>query len=306
MLNKALTTGQIPREYQTISRNQKHFRGHLAVSKHIHANICDATRFYCTYKKLSMDNTINRTIRATYKHLNMFGMNDVIGEFEEYDKRLESMGVGCAIDDIAELEKIRYTRINAVYKPLINLCKTVLSNKNAQSSSGGSRQDISYFIDIAELWEMYLLKLLQRNLPPEYLVYSPNANVGDFLLNNNMRELRPDIIIERNNKVVMIIDAKYKWYSEFGNTAKLGVSREDLYQMTTYLYHYGKQGSPIVGIFTAPIACKEKDIHTYSENSNHRIGLVNLNIEDAGDDINKIYSLEKEYIDEISDLLKAL
>lgn len=306
MLNKALTTGQIPREYQTISRNQKHFRGHLAVSKHIHANICDATRFYCTYKKLSMDNTINRTIRATYKRLNiMLGMNkNVISEFEEYDKRLESMGVGCAIDDIAELDKIRYTRINAVYKPLINLCKTILSNKNAQSSSGGSRQDISYFIDIAELWEMYLLKLLQRNLPPEYLVYSPNAHVGDFLLNNNMRELRPDIIIERNNKVVMIIDAKYKNYSELGAISQSGIQRDDLYQMCTYLYHYGKMNDSIIGLFSSPCSqINNNDIHSFSSNNKHRIGLVNLNAENT---MEKIHEEENNYISKIKKYLSEL
>lgn len=69
MLNKALTTGQIPKGYEIITRNQKNYRERLSLYKHIHANLCDASRFYCTYKKLSMDNTINRTIRATYQIL---------------------------------------------------------------------------------------------------------------------------------------------------------------------------------------------------------------------------------------------
>ena len=63
MLNKALTLGQIPRNYVEIKNNQKHFRGRLDIAKHIRANLCDASRFYCSYGKLSMDNTINRTIR---------------------------------------------------------------------------------------------------------------------------------------------------------------------------------------------------------------------------------------------------
>lgn len=37
-------------------------------------------------------------------------------------------------------------------------------------------------IDIAELWELYLLRLLQRNLSPDYYVYSPNALSGGVSL----------------------------------------------------------------------------------------------------------------------------
>ena len=37
LLNKALTVGQIPREYKTVQKNQKHFKGHLNISKHIHS-----------------------------------------------------------------------------------------------------------------------------------------------------------------------------------------------------------------------------------------------------------------------------
>ena len=56
-----------------------------------------------------------------------------------------------------------------------------------------------------------------------------------------MREIRPDIIIEKNGRKAMIIDAKYKKYSTFGFTSKnfQAVSRDDLYQMIAYLYHYG-------------------------------------------------------------------
>lgn len=306
MLNKALASNQIPKEYQTITRNQKNFHGRLMVSKHIKENLCNASMFYCTYKKLSMDNIINRAIRETYKALDKKGLSALVGEFSEYDNRLSSLGVVSELDNINQIDTIRYTKMNYAYFPVMQLSKAILSNKNAESYSEGKKADVSYFIDVAELWEMYLLKLLQRKLPDEYRVYSPNAQNGEYLLEKNAREIRPDIIIEKANRVVMIIDAKYKWYENFGKTAKTGVSREDLYQMVTYLYHYGQEETTIAGIFSSPAPNPDKhEVYSFSNNPNHQIGLLNLDIEKCGEDTEKLHEEEDTYINSIINILKT-
>jgi 5-methylcytosine-specific restriction endonuclease McrBC regulatory subunit McrC len=254
-----------------------------------------------------MDNLINRTIRTVYSKLKIKGVSTIVGEFEAYDKFLESMGVMANLNDVQEIGNVRYTRLTEPYKPVMELSKTILSNLRAESESqNGKMSEVSYFIDIAELWEMYLLKLLQNNLPSEYVVYSPNVNSNAHLLEGKMREIRPDIMIERDGRIVMIIDAKYKNYNQFGRTSQYGIQREDLYQMTTYLYHYGNENQPIMGIFTSPVACAGNDIHTFSENRNHRIGLVNLNIESAEDDVEKLHESEAEYISKLINLLRTI
>ena len=307
MLNRALTTGQIPKEYITVTKNQKNYHGRLTIAKHIRANLCDATRFYCSYKKLSMDNTINRVIRSIYIILKSKGLSSLVAEFEAYDKYLCSMGVGAEVVDVHEIDDIRYTRLSAPYKPVMELSRTILANHKAESSNDKSvNSDVSYFIDIADLWEMYLLKLLQNNLPSEYYVYSPNTGFGDSLLEGGMREIRPDIIIEKNGRVLMIIDAKYKDYTQFGKSALFGVNREDLYQMTTYLHHYGKEDQSIIGLFTSPVPCSEDDVYAYSHNKNHRIGLVNLDIVNADDNIELLHKNEQIYLDNITKILTSL
>lgn len=307
MLNRALTTGQIPKEYITVTKNQKNYHGRLTIAKHIRANLCDATRFYCSYKKLSMNNTINRVIRSIYIILKNKGLSSLVAEFEAYDKYLCSMGVGAEVVDIHEIDDIRYTRLSAPYKPVMELSRTILANHKAESSNDKSvNSDVSYFIDIADLWEMYLLKLLQNNLPSEYYVYSPNTGFGDSLLEGGIREIRPDIIIEKNGRVLMIIDAKYKDYTQFGKSALFGVNREDLYQMTTYLHHYGKEDQSIIGLFTSPVPCSEDDVHAYSHNKNHRIGLVNLDIVNADDNIELLHKNEQIYLDNITKILTSL
>lgn len=307
MLNRALTIGQTPKEYQTVTKNQKHYKGHLNVTKHIQTNLCDWTRFYCTYKKLSFDNTINRTIRCVYANLKQKGLTTLINEFEQYDKYLESMGVLPYVD-LNMIENIRYTRMNAPYLSVMNLSKSILMHIKAESAHEGTQNGCSYFIDIAELWEMYLLKVLQRNLPSCYQVYSPNTHHGDFLLHHEMREIRPDIIIEKDGRILAIIDAKYKPYRYFGKTSleRIFVQREDLYQMSTYLYHYGTRDKPILGLFSSPVKSEKNDIHTFSRNQNHQIGLINLDIESADGNIPDIHLEEASYAKTISNLLKTL
>ena len=162
-------------------------------------------------------------------------------------------------------------------------------------------------IDIAELWELYLLRLLQRNLSPDYYVYSPNALSGDCLLEGGMRTIRPDILIEKDGNVILIIDAKYKYYSQVGKTgAKNGcVHRDDLYQMNTYLYHYGR-GRRIAGILTSPVKESDSALHRYANNTEHRIGVVNLNIHSCGNDVGKIHEEERSYVKRILDILGEL
>lgn len=254
-----------------------------------------------------MDNTINRVIRSIYIILKSKGLSSLVAEFEAYDKYLCSMGVGAEAVDVHEIDDIRYTRLSAPYKPVMELSRTILANHKAESSNDKSvNSDVSYFIDIADLWEMYLLKLLQNNLPSEYYVYSPNTGFGDSLLEGGMREIRPDIIIEKNGRVLMIIDAKYKDYTQFGKSALSGVNREDLYQMTTYLHHYGKEDQSIIGLFTSPVPCSEDDVHAYSHNKNHRIGLVNLDIVSVDDNIELLHKNEQIYLDNITKILASL
>ena len=70
----------------------------------------------------------------------------------------------------------------------------------------------------------------------------------------------------------------------------------------TYLYHYGK-GRPLAGIFTSPVAETEQILHRYANNPNHRIGVVNLDIKSCCNDLEKIHSAEKLYIDRIKRIL---
>ena len=194
---------------------------------------------------------------------------------------LQSFGVESKIIHSKEIQNIRYSKLNIYYKKVMGLSSLILKSQSKNSDATSNNNDsFSYFLDIAELWENYLLKVLQRHLTG-YHIYSPNEEGGISLFDDGSREIRPDIIIERAGQVVAVLDAKYKWYSQIGRYADYNhaVSRDNLYQMSTYMYHYSKEKEKIIGLFISPVVQEGVDLKTFSSNKNHKIGVLNLNIE---------------------------
>ena len=64
---------------------------------------------------------------------------------------------------------------------------------------------------------------------------------------NYQRKLEPDIVIEHNQKVV-VLDVKYKSYD-----FRYGVAREDLFQLHTYIGQYGNDSDVAGCSFVYPI-----------------------------------------------------
>lgn len=308
-LEKAMTKSQIPKEYQKQSKNSQTYKGQLNVSKHIQHNLFDKSRFYCDYRKLTMNTVINQTIRYTYKILEKKGYGNFLKDIAEYNQMLQSFGVKIKNISIDEIKNIRYSKLNIYYKKVMELSSLIIKSQSKSTSNTSFTNDsFSYFLDIAELWENYLLKLLQKNLS-EYEIYSPNEKGGISLFDDGSREIRPDIIIKRDDKTVAVLDAKYKWYDKIGKYGNMdkSVSRDDLYQMTTYLYHYGNENEKIVGLFISPIEQSNEEIKIFKNNLNHKMGVINLNIEQFNENIDfsieKVKSEELIFIEKIKGIL---
>ncbi len=297
-LDKAMTKSQIPKEYQKVEKNLSTFKGQLNISKHIKDNLFDKSKFYCNYRQLTMNTTINQTIRYIYKLLEQKGFGALLRDIAEYDQMLHSFGVESKIVDISQIQNIRYSKLNIYYKKVMELSSLILKSESKSSDEISSSNDsFSYFLDISELWENYLLKVLQKNLP-EYNIYSPNERGGEHLLEDNYRQIRPDIIIEENGEIIAILDAKYKWYNRLGRTAKEGASRDDLYQMCTYLYHYADKDKKVLGLFITPVEGEE--IKSLKHNINHKIGILGLNIKQFNKNENIIFSTKAIHDEELS------
>ncbi len=296
-LEKALTKSQIPKEYKKYEKNSSNFKGQLNITKHIKHNLVDKSNFYCKYRKLTMDTVINQVIRYTYKLLlyKQKELKGILKNITEYNTMLNSFGVIDRDVDVSEIKNIRYSKLNFHYKKVMELSMLIIKSNSVKSNSQlASNDSFSYFLDVAELWENYLLKVLQKNLP-DYEIYSPNESGGYYMIEDNHRKIRPDIIIKKDNKIIAILDAKYKFYTQLGKTAKDGVSRDDLYQMSTYMYHFGDEAEHLVGIFITPVKTSNER-KTFNNNKNHSIGVLGLDIKKFEEDEFNLEKIKKEEI----------
>ena len=138
------------------------------------------------------------------------------------------------------------------------------------------------------------MRVLRQYLSPKgYKVVSPNSMAPIYLLENGMRSIRPDILIYEHDRPLLIIDAKYKNYTELGKSAgnKAHVSREDLYQLVAYIHYYAStdylRNRKLAAIFSAPVLDKSEKLYDFNENRLHSLGLINLNLDGIDDIIKK-------------------
>ena len=299
---RAIRQGSIPRSYIHEEKNLRFFRGRLDVVRQIQVNLTDQSRFYCQYDPMSMDITINRVIRYVCKLITNAGNIDksAFRSLADHDNILASFGVDNSPVSPEKIDRISYHRMNIMYRPLMQLSKAII-RKFGASNFQSNIETMSYFVDWTEVWENYLLKIMQKRLP-EYTFVSPNDNAENSLLLDCGRSIRPDFLVyNKQGELIAVMDAKYKNYNQIGATESAeAISREDLYQMTTYLYHYSS-GEKLPGIFLAR-GNKNNAIASEYKSNRGKIILINMGINDVKD-VEGLESQEREFAENLKSAL---
>ncbi|WET81092.1 hypothetical protein P3102_07660 [Amycolatopsis sp. QT-25] len=148
-----------------------------------------------------------------------------------------------------ELRGVRYTPITLPYKRVAELSWQIVQHTAPQASPTDERTH-GLLIDVAELWELFVLHCARRatDLPVTHgtqhhtptpllrAAHHPAAVLG---------RLYPDILIGDPQAPKVIIDAKYKPLTDHR-----GVDREDLYQLNSYLTaHHAELGALVYPVF---------------------------------------------------------
>ena len=301
----AMKKASVPKAYVSRNANMRSFRGRLDVSRHIRHNLVDQSRMYCAFRPMTMDTTINQTIRYVYRLVMNANIGDVrrtFGGLAEHDTRLASFGVANRAVTLEEIDRIVYTRMTEPYRRLMALSKIVIRGLGA-CDCAFSREAPSFFVDLAEIWENYLMRVF-RNRMPEYRFESLNESQNKLWLLDGGRSVRPDFFVRSGSdgRLLAILDAKYKRYSHVGRTANdpHAVSRDDLYQMATYLYRFADPGYNAMGLFISPYSKDENDRQNVLGRK-HDIGVCNLTMPlfEEGEDKDLSQNGKREYMEQM-------
>ncbi len=143
----------------------------------------------------------------------------------------------------AELDRIRYTPITAGFAPVAELSRQIANRRGLSLDSEANGEAQGVLLDVAELWEMYVLSVLRMAALPLTVRHGTRERMTSRKLlrsdvsGTEIGRLIPDAILFRQDEVRGIVDAKYKSVHPSAS-APQGPQREDLYQVAAYLGRY--------------------------------------------------------------------
>ena len=158
----------------------------------------------------------------------------------------------------AELDRIRYTPITAGFAPIAELSRQIANRRGLAADVDASGETKGVLLDVAELWEMYLLSVLRKAATPLSVKHGTRERDASKKLlwsdvnGQGLGTLIPDAILYARNDVHGVADAKYKSLHPSAN-APNGPQREDVYQMAAYLGRFAPlNGKAAWGLLAYP------------------------------------------------------
>ena len=248
-LQEELLKGPV-RNYVRDEDNLGLMRGKLQMTTHIKRNHSRRDRFYCEYDDFTANNLLNQVFK--YSCALLLGMTGRKGVQHNLQHCL------LILDDVADvkvtvqqLDSIKFTRQNDRFKRLFAFCRLVIE-AYAPSISSGQHACFSMLFDMNEVFERFIAAFMHQHIPPQFenLAVIPQAkHRKTHLLQHGGKGrllLKPDILIEQNNKPALIIDTKWKALTTGTKTGRGGTSREDLYQMHAYSQRFGVEHTTLL------------------------------------------------------------
>jgi len=157
-----------------------------------------------------------------------------------------------------ELDRIRYTPITAGFAPVAELSRQIANRRGLAADIDASGETKGVLLDVAELWEMYVLSVLRKAAAPLAVAHGTREKAASKKLlhsdvtGQGLGTLIPDAILHAGVTIRGVADAKYKSLHPSAS-APNGPQREDLYQMAAYLGRFGPaDGSVSWGVLAYP------------------------------------------------------
>lgn len=129
--------------------------------------------------------------------------------------------------------------IFAPYKKVLEYARYIINGNNIEEKNDGKAETYGFIINVAELFEVYITKLIQKNFG-DWRVESPKIPLYETMF--YARKIIPDIVMTHGSDVV-VFDTKYKRMNMQGkNQNGAGdVDRTDFFQINTYMSYYQNQ-----------------------------------------------------------------
>jgi 5-methylcytosine-specific restriction enzyme subunit McrC len=234
ILNKGIV-----KEYIVEEDNLTCLRGRVDIRQHLRTNFMTPAKVYCRYDELDtnvLENQVIRTALEIAKHFSltkqtMRQINRLADEFMS----MTDLYFGYEWPDFS------YHRLNRHYENAHKLAyyiwRQIYVNQLYQFQH---QSHYSYLIDMNELFEKFVAKLLKKYLPGAAKVQTQRRFKKAITRNGEgYHDIILDLLVEFPGKDPIVLDTKYKQYGKYK------VANADIYQLAFYAqfvtksnYHY--------------------------------------------------------------------
>jgi len=238
-LEKAFLLG-LPKAYRTIQHHDMKLKGRIDINRFIKHDIPFQGKIASVSRE---QKEIQEIIDMLFKAVQVIekhgkGLLKNIKQIHAHLKQHKSnQYVSAATMQKAMASKALHNPIFSSYKSLLGYAKLIVDGDNLEEKPKGKEQTFGFLVNIAELFEIYVRKLLQQEFP-DWEVSSPQEVLypDQFYF----RKIIPDIIMKhRLSNTLMVFDTKYKRMLMRGTKENVwDVDRNDFFQINTYMSYY--------------------------------------------------------------------
>jgi len=267
LLSKANKHG-IPKHNRVRHYKGAIVRGRLDVRKSI-IPLYVEEKIISRYNEKVVDSNISKILIKAYKILKsdykLSSIKVSLGAKNAIEQLLTSNTQDTCLTE-SDFKNIKYNDIYKSFKPVADLSWDIIRKKNFGNNNDKNSDSFSFFIDMAEVWEIYLRSILKRHFAKNGWKLRKDK-IQTYKGKYFKRLLIPDIVLEKDNDV-MVWDAKYK-RMEFDY---YDYDRADFFQIHTYINYYHQNKNVIAGGLLYPLS---KDFSTERQFKNKSETLFN-------------------------------
>lgn len=240
-------------------------RGRIDVSATILLRAAGRPGVASTRREKSLDHAITAAIVAAWAELSRTLGRD--GDWlpdrlaEIIPHMVGAVGARPRVPRKEEIDRVRLTPITAGFRPLAELSARIASRRGLSPLSTDEGECKGVLLDVAELWELYVLGALRRAWPGADVAHG-TRDLGEtrpLLINqggSGIGMMKPDAVVRSAGRPLLVADAKYKrlWPTQYTQAPQ----REDIYQMAAYVGRFGAGSAPGALIYPEDPECPGK------------------------------------------------
>lgn len=224
----------MPRHYLEHEDDLPALRGRLNINRQFSALAVSPQKLACRFDVLSPDIALNQVMCAAVIKLSR------LTAAPDNQRALRELAfVYADVADVSQSalqwDRIVLDRTNRSWRDLLSLARLFLLGRHQQTSAG-TNDGHALLFEMNVLFEEYVERILARALVGTGFRVSSQGGHRDCLYEREAGRFRtrPDIIVRQAEKIVLIIDTKWKRMAPRIDDPKQGVSQADVYQLMAY------------------------------------------------------------------------